>query len=322
MSARPVARLVRAYIVTMRPYLLFVSGITGLAGLALGPATGAGRTWLAGGAFFLSYGFGQALTDCFQMDTDALSAPYRPLVRGRLARGPVLGTSLGGLLLCGLILVSYHPANGALALLAVGGLATYTWFKRRWWGGPFYNAWIVALLVVMGYVVAAGWHATDRVSDGLGGLLLLAFFGYANFVLTGYYKDIPADRATGYRTLPVVFGLGVSALVSDAFAVAALCGAALAARPAVVAGPISPSYVIGPLLLSAGVVTTVVGQVRLHRVRSAATAYRAIVPVVHAYVLLLAGVTSLHRPGWSASLLVFYAAFALALARRPEREQI
>ena len=37
---------------------------------------------LIGLAFFVSYGFGQALTDCFQTDTDALSAPYRPLVRG------------------------------------------------------------------------------------------------------------------------------------------------------------------------------------------------------------------------------------------------
>jgi 4-hydroxybenzoate polyprenyltransferase len=322
MTARRVADLVRAYVVTMRPYLLFLSGITGLAGLALGPETGAGRTWLAGGAFFLSYGFGQALTDCFQMDTDALSAPYRPLVQGRLARGPVLGTSLGGLLLCGLILVWYHPANVALAVLTVGGLATYTWFKRRWWGGPFYNAWIVALLVVMGYFVAAGWHATAQVPGDLGGVLLLAFFGYANFVLTGYYKDIPADRATGYRTLPVVFGLGVSAFVSDAFALAAVTGALLAARSAVAVGPVSPQHIIGLLLLSAGVVTTVVGQVRLHRVRGAATAYHAIVPVVHAYVLLLAGVTALHRPGWAAWLLVFYAAFTLALARRPEREQI
>lgn len=322
MTARRVADLVRAYVVTMRPYLLFVSGITGLAGLAFGPATGAGQTWLAGGAFFLSYGFGQALTDCFQMDTDALSAPYRPLVQGGLARGPVLCTSLGGLLLCGLVLVWYHPVNAALAMLAVGGLATYTWFKRRWWGGPFYNAWIVALLVVMGYFVAAGWQATHRVAGDLVGLLLLAFFGYANFVLTGYYKDVPADRATGYHTLPVVFGLGVSAFVSDAFALAALSGAVLAARSAVATGSVSPQHVIGPLLLSAGVVTAIVGQVRLHRVHSAATAYRAVVPVVHAYVLLLAGVTALHRPGWSAYLFVFYAAFALALARRPEREQI
>ena len=34
------------------------------------------------------------------------------------------------------------------------------------------------------------------------------FFGYANFVLAGYFKDIEADRATGYRTFPVVFGRG------------------------------------------------------------------------------------------------------------------
>lgn len=322
MTARQLLHVARSYVTTMRPYLLFVSGITGLAGLALGPVTGTGRIILAGAAFFLSYGFGQALTDCFQLDTDTLSAPYRPLVQGRLARGPVLFASLGGLLVCGLILVWYHPANAALALLSVGGLATYTWFKRRWWGGPFYNAWIVALLVVMGYLVAAGPHGTVRISGELGGLLVVAFFGYANFVLTGYYKDIPADRATGYRTAPVVFGLGVSAWVSDAFALVSLGGVLLAARAAPGTSPASPQHVVAPLLLAAGVGTTLIGQVRLHGVRSAATAYRAIVPVVHAYILLLSGITALHRPEWTWWLLLFYAAFALAMARRPEREQI
>ena len=39
-----------------------------------------------------------------------------------------------------------------------------------------------------------------------GAALLAVFFGYANFVLAGYFKDVDADRATGYHTLPVVFG--------------------------------------------------------------------------------------------------------------------
>ena len=322
MNFRRVVEIARAYAVTMRPYLLFVSGITGLAGVAMGPTIGAERIWLAGAAFFLSYGFGQALTDCFQMDTDALSAPYRPLVQGVLARGPVLWTSLGGLLLCGLILVRCNPLNAAFAALSVGGLATYTWFKRRWWGGPFYNAWIVALLVVMGRLAAAGPHGTVHLSAKPVGVLVVAFFGYANFVLTGYFKDIPADRATGYRTLPVVAGLRISAFVSDGFALATLGGVVLA-TPAAFARltPSAPPAIAG-LLVTAGAVATAWGQVRLHRVRSAVTAHRAIVPGVHAYVLLLSGITALYRPDWGWWLLAFYAAFALVLARRPEREQI
>jgi len=81
MPATPVPvwslRFVRAYITTMRPYLLFVSGAAGLVGLSFVPGGASLRVVLAFSALFLSYGLGQALTDCFQTDTDALSAPYR-----------------------------------------------------------------------------------------------------------------------------------------------------------------------------------------------------------------------------------------------------
>jgi len=79
----------RAYAITLRPYLFFVSGAAGLVGLAL-TRLPAPPFLAAFAAFFFSYGLGQALTDVFQRDTDALSAPYRPLVRGELAPGPVL----------------------------------------------------------------------------------------------------------------------------------------------------------------------------------------------------------------------------------------
>ena len=318
---------VRSYVITMRPYLLFLSGITGILGLALGPAISAGSALMVGSAFFLSYGFGQALTDCFQLDTDSLSAPYRPLVQGRLSRRQVLAVSLAGLLLCGVILMQLHLLNALPAALSVLGLATYTHFKRRWWGGPFYNAWIVALLVIMGYLAAVGAGAAPGARrmpslwpPGLTGGLIVAFFGYANFVLTGYYKDVSADRATGYRTLVVTFGLKPSAIVSDGFAILALAGVLVAGLPrlAGLEGPVLPAVA----LVSAGTVAATVAQVRLHRVRHETDAHFAIVPVVHAYVLWLAGLSLFYRPTWAPGLLAFYAAFALSLARRPEKEQV
>src|SRR5687768_3336734 len=73
----------KAYFIQMRPYLLFVSGIAGLAGIAMvnGEDLPGWKIILAFIPLFLGYGFGQALTDCFQTDTDKLSAPYRPLSR-------------------------------------------------------------------------------------------------------------------------------------------------------------------------------------------------------------------------------------------------
>ncbi|MGZ3846487.1 MAG: hypothetical protein ACXVBH_10555 [Flavisolibacter sp.] len=77
----------KAYFIQMRPYLLFISGIAGAAGIAMRNEgdTDMNKAILAFIPFFLGYGFGQALTDCFQTDTDKLSAPYRPLSKGILS---------------------------------------------------------------------------------------------------------------------------------------------------------------------------------------------------------------------------------------------
>jgi 4-hydroxybenzoate polyprenyltransferase len=313
-AVAPVAslRFVRAYVVTMRPYLLFVSGIAGLAGLALGPTLPAAETLLLGAVFFLSYGFGQALTDCFQTDTDTISSPYRPLVQGTVRRCDVLVVSLVGLAISGAVVVSFARVNLLLAALTVAGLLTYTPLKRRWWGGPPWNAWIVTVLCLIGYASAAGrldW------SPLLGATLAAVFFGYANFVLTGYFKDVSADRATGYLTLPVVCGLRVSAVVSDVLAVLALAGAVAAL---VAAGPSAA----GTAFVAAASVASVLAQLRLHRVRNERAAHAAITPVVHAFVLMLAGVAVTRQPGWLVPLLLYYGAFAVTLRRRPAPEQV
>jgi 4-hydroxybenzoate polyprenyltransferase len=324
----------RGFLVTMRPYLLFVSGITGLAGLALAPRLPLGSTLMLGIVFFLSYGFGQALTDCFQLDTDSLSAPYRPLVRGSIRRRDVLIVSALGLVGVGAVLISFHAWNLPLVVLSIAGLATYTSFKRRWWAGPFYNAVIVALLLLIGYASgtagpqAPSWTAwlasthLDPIPAALPGALILVFFGYANFVLTGYFKDISADRAAAYRTLPVVYGTRLSAWISDGFALLALLGAGVATLGAPLGHAGTGSPIAAFLFLASGTMATLVGQVRIHRVRLESDAHRAIEPVVHAYILLLAGVAVLHKPSWTLALAVFYAAYALAMRVRPERAQI
>ena len=90
----------RGYWITLRPYLFFVSGAAGMVGLGLAQLP----TWirLAGtAAFLLTYGLGQALTDTTQTDTDAISSPYRPLVRGEIDVKDVRAVSLTGLAACG-----------------------------------------------------------------------------------------------------------------------------------------------------------------------------------------------------------------------------
>jgi 4-hydroxybenzoate polyprenyltransferase len=313
----------RLYFVEMRPYLMFLSAATGLAGLALAPEFAVPHLIVLTGIFFLAYGFGQALTDCFQTDTDALSAPYRPLARGRLSNRDVLVVSLSGLVIGGGVLVAYNPLNVLLVAAGVAGLATYTWFKRRWWGGPFYNAWIVADLCLIGYASGLGAAAgpTWDWSTGLLLTLLTVFFAYANFVLAGYFKDVSSDRATGYRTVPVVFGLRTASYASDILAATAVALGAAALIVTLPAG-LGAEHIAAVLFWTGGIAWALLGQWRLHRVAGEEDAYRAIVPTVHAYILLLAAIAASLRVEWTPLLLALYAGFAIVLSRRPMKEQI
>ncbi len=306
------------YLITMRPYLMFVSGMTGLAGLSLAPDVPWPKAFPLFLAFFLSYGFGQALTDCFQTDTDALSSPYRPLVQGTLRKGQVLAVSLAGLAFCGLILTLAAPINFPLALLAVFGLATYTYFKRRWWAGPFYNAWIVLVLALMGCVAGYGAWPGDVLRSSNALLIgIMVFAGYANFVLIGYFKDVSADRQTGYRTFPVVFGLRTSAVASDVLALIVLAAFLLFVRLNA-----ASFYGMAGLFGFCGVVVLVYTQIMAHLVHSEKEAYKAVVPVVHTYLLILGAVVLSRQPRWSWAIVAFYVAFILSLKFRPERTQI
>jgi 4-hydroxybenzoate polyprenyltransferase len=306
---------IRAYVVTMRPYLLFVSGIVGIAGLALAPALPAGKTILLAAAFCTTYGFGQALTDVFQIDTDALSSPYRPLVRGAIRRRSVLAVSFAGLLGSGVLFAVCNRLNIVLGMAAVLGLVTYTPFKRRWWSGPFYNAWIVALLFAIAFLCGGGsLRAGARPTEPFVLALVAVFVGYACFVLVGYCKDVSADRATGYRTIPVVFGLGATAWIADSLAILAiaLCAAILTRLPVAAALPFAV----------AGAALTILGEARLHRLSTENGAHRAIVPNLHGYVLLLTGVAVAARPAWAVLLVLYYGAFVFVMRRRPMRGQI
>ncbi len=315
------ADFARAYVTTMRPYLMFVSGITGLVGMSYVPEIDITKASSVFISCFLSYGFGQALTDCFQVDTDSLSAPYRPLTRGIVSRMQVLVVSVVGLLLCTAVFAFYNPWNLLLGSVAGLGLATYTAFKRKWWGGPFYNAWIVAVLCTMAFATGAE-NFFSEFSTSFVLTIVTVFFGYSNFVLAGYFKDIYADRQTGYRTLPVVFGRRISAFVSDGFAVLALAPAFVLLVEGVSAHAALLSVVPAIVFGTAGFIASAVAQVRLHKVVSDDEAHSAIGLVVHSYILVLSSIVCLQKPEWTAFLALFYAGFVIVLKIRPARNQI
>jgi len=308
---------IRAYVVTMRPYLLFVSGAAGLVGLSFIPDPAVGRVILAFVPLLVSYGLGQALTDCFQIDTDSVSAPYRPLVRGVVTRRQVLTVSLVGLTAVVLVLAYLNPTILVLGFAAVVGLLTYTYFKRTWWGGPPWNAWIVAILPIMGRLGDRQYRLTLPGEEGATFIfaVLAVFFGYMNFVVMGYFKDISADRETGYRTFPVVFGWRPAAVYGDVTAAAAAVFAGLVLA-------LVGANVWSFIMYLAGVALHAHAQIAMHRTRDERETGGPIASGVRALVLYCLAMVATSKPEWTPFLLAFYALFELVLRMRPERGQV
>ena len=306
----------KAYWVHMRPYLLFVSGSAGLTGIAAAPIHQIPGLWilLAFLPLFLSYGFGQALTDCFQVDTDRLSAPYRPLSQGSVSKKSIMTVSLLGLLLGVGLLISLNPWNMLLGSLAILGLSTYTIFKRNYWyAGPFYNAWIVALLPIMGYISILRVGLTEHINSLLP-IMALNFFAYTNFVLMGYLKDISADRATGYRTFPVVFGWVPTVWVGDF----------LVLLSAIIAAALTFSHPAAKIVWALATLIAATGQIYAHLTsdKSETNAARSITATVRSFILWHIAVILSVREDWWPWLLVFYLVVVWTLRNRPSQNQI
>jgi len=306
----------KAYLIHMRPYLLFVSGAAGLAGIAAAPVEPLPLNFIVLGflPLFLSYGFGQALTDCFQVDTDRLSAPYRPLSQGIVSKKAIGTVSLIGLVAGVGVLVFLNPWNAIAGTLSILGLATYTFFKRRYWfAGPFYNAWIVALLPMIGYVAMDRTGLPEHLKE-IVPVMALSFFAYTNFVLMGYLKDISADRATGYHTFPVVFGWNPTVWVGDVLVLlSAGWGAALT---------FSGGW--SKVVWGLATVIAVSGQIYAH-ITSEKTETNASGPItatVRSFILWHLAVILAFKADWWPGLIVFYLLFEWTLWKRPSQAQV
>ena len=309
------------YLITMRPYLLFVSGVTGICGMSFIKDLFISKSILIFLASFLSYGFGQALTDVFQTDTDSISSPYRPLTQGRISKAQVLSISIIGLILCVSIFSIYNPINLLLGIISGLGLATYTYFKKRFWAGPFYNAWIVSVLFLMAFLCGSDLRIAFQ-KQNLIFAVATVFFGYANFVLVGYFKDIKADRQTGYKTLPVVFGRRLSSVVSNVFGLLSIISTILVFTYSLSLEELINNNIYAILILAAGIIVMILCQIFVHFIKSDDASSKAINLSVHAYILLLSAVVVLNKIEWLFPMIAFYILFNLTIVLRPSKNQI
>lgn len=311
----------KAYFITMRPYLLFVSGVTGICGMSYIDGLSLSKSTLIFLASFLSYGFGQALTDCFQTDTDSISSPYRPLTQGRISKTQVLIVSITGLVLCISVFTFYNHINLLLGILSGVGLATYTYFKRKFWSGPFYNAWIVGVLFLMAFLSGLDLSMITENNKLVYGLSAV-FWGYANFVLVGYFKDIEADRATGYNTFLVVYGRRLSSIASNIFGVLTILSVIFVFSYSNSFERLLEQSSIQIIILALGILIMFLCQVLVHFIKQDDESSNAISLSVHAYILLLTSIIVLNKNEWIIPMIIFYVLFNLTMIFRPAKNQI
>ena len=309
------------YIVTMRPYLLFVSGVTGVCGMSFISDLTISKSILVFLASFLSYGFGQALTDCFQTDTDSISSPYRPLTQGRISKKQVLIISTIGLIICICVFAIYNPINLFLGIISGIGLVTYTYFKKIFWAGPFYNAWIVGALFLMAILCGSSFEEIFRNKNLICGLSAV-FWGYANFVLVGYFKDVDADKATGYNTLPVIFGRKTASIVSNLFGLLTILSTVLFFSNLLAGDQIFGFNSAASIILIIGIMTMILCQFLVHFINKDDESSNAVSLSVHSYILLLSSIVVINKSEWIIPIMVFYFLFNLTMILRPSKNQV
>jgi 4-hydroxybenzoate polyprenyltransferase len=302
---------------------MFISGAAALVGLAFTREPEIHSLVLGFIPLFFSYGLGQALTDCFQVDTDALSSPYRPLVKGIVSPKQIFSVSLTFLTAAVLILGYLNPVILVFGALSVVGLLTYTKLKRTWWGGPPWNSWIVALLPIMARLIDRDFHLDSffRLKNPHSLTFFLAvltiFFGYANFVVMGYFKDISADRKTGYKTFPVVFGWRAAAVYSN---ITALLAAFFTGWTIYSIGNPGVSYAHPAFFIA--VLINLYAQVKIHSTRDENKTHGPITNVVRAFVLYCLAIVLALKLNWVIFAGIFYLLFEITLKFRPEKTQV
>lgn len=214
-----------AHLEMTRPYTLFHSGLLAIAG-AVVASDGHVAVWRAALAALVTicgWEAGLYAGDYYDRRLDALSKPSRPIPSGRVSPREAFMTMVGLIAVGYLASLALGWANLALAIATTAlGIAYSKTFKSHALMGNFDRGVLGVCAVAFG-ALAAGWGPLAP----LAALAALAFFHDSATNLVGAIRDVDGDRAAGYRTVPVVYGVARSVRIATALAaLAALsCGA-------------------------------------------------------------------------------------------------
>lgn len=296
-----------AHVEMMRPYTMFHSGLLAIAGaeLASGGLVAPWRVVCAALVTICGWEAGLYAGDYYDRDLDALSKPTRAIPSGRVSPREAFLTMVG-LIACGYgAALVLGPANLALAVVTtVLGIAYSKTFKNQAILGNF-DRGILGICAVLFGALAGGRLLAPAALI----FALLIFFHDSASNLVGTIRDLEGDRAAGYATVPVVYGL-VRAV--EIVSLLALTWIGLAG----VLGGLLPLNLVALLLISGGVALAILVYAPLWARRQTVTRAQALnahkVLVVER-LTLVSGFIAVFAPWWVAgSLLGGTAALTLA----------
>jgi len=206
-----------AHLEMMRPYTMFHSGMLAIAGAEIASA-GTAAPWrviLAALVTICGWEAGLYAGDYYDRHLDAVAKPSRPVPSGRVSPREAFLTMV---VLIGVGYVSAAMLGWANLLLAICttvlGIAYSKTFKNKAILGNF-DRGVLGICAVLFGALAGG--SIFQLSVLLLGVMV--FFHDATTNLVGAIRDVEGDRAAGYSTVPVVYGLVA--------AVRIVCGLAL-----------------------------------------------------------------------------------------------
>jgi geranylgeranylglycerol-phosphate geranylgeranyltransferase len=155
---------------------------------------------------------GYVINDYYDVETDAVAKPWRPIVSGRVSRraARVIAYTLfaAGIMLA---LVRYYCALPLVAFVLLNALLVHEysrWIKRRGFMGNLVIAFNSASTILFGYL-AACYDVKGHLYLQVYALIpsLYAFLLVLGREVVKGLEDIKGDSVAGIRTLAVVLGL-------------------------------------------------------------------------------------------------------------------
>jgi geranylgeranylglycerol-phosphate geranylgeranyltransferase len=158
-------------------------------------------------------GFGNAVNDCIDIETDRINKPGRPIASGRLTAVQGAAASIVYLIAGLVVAVLTNIQCFIIALIAAGTLFIYSMRLKR----------VVALSNVVVSAAAAGtfvyavavgqeW-AWEQSRLALTGAVFSFLYQMGREILKDA-EDVEGDRAAGIKTIPIVLGIRSSLILS------------------------------------------------------------------------------------------------------------